>query len=469
MTMLDGCAEGKGFRFLLPASRTMTYLARATLDLSAPDDPAREAIAIERVRTWISTRFQSLGPVFDVQFYARTDSSVVRVPKTYGDGDLEPPIDIAPPKRTRGVELTLTCRASDRPTRTERDASPGCYQDEAVPLEVRGIEVTLREDVPPAGSAVGGTMFTNAPVSGVRGIDYAASDQESGLARIEAVIGESVIAAKDLVDRCAYADFTACPSTDRDTLAIDTRNIANGRHALTLRTVDAAGNRHDEPAAVIDISNGGIPLPVSEIGLGGAVAQLTAGFAGSSRSTLVVPFGRRVIIRGRLTGASKLGIPKARVDVLERVARSGAGEIAMGKAQTRADGTFSYVLGRTRPSRTVRLAHGPAASRALTVRVRASSSLKVSLRGTTVRFSGRVLSLPLPTRGKRVTLQGRAPGFAWAEFAKVRTDRRGRFSGTYRLPIRRPGVKLQIRVRVPMERDYPYLGYTGRPVTLRVR
>jgi len=142
----------------------------------------------------------------------------------------------------------------------------------------------------------------------------------------------------------------------------------------------------------------------------------------------------------------------------------------VGSAQTRTDGTFSYELGRTRPSRTVRLAYGPtASSRLLTVRVRAASTLKVSLRGTTVHYSGRVVSLPLPAKGKRVTLQGKAPGFAWASFANLRTDWRGRFAGRYHLPVRRPGVKLQIRVKVPTERGYAYLAYTGRPAVVTVR
>jgi hypothetical protein len=101
--------------------------------------------------------------------------------------------------------------------------------------------------------------------------------------------------------------------------------------------------------------------------------------------------------------------------------------------------------------------------------VRAAAILQTSLRGTLVRFGGRVVSGPLPPRGKRVLLQGKAPGYSWATFATVRTNRHGRFTGNYRLPVRRPGVKLQIRVVVPTERGYPYASYTGRPITLRVR
>ena len=80
-----------------------------------------------------------------------------------------------------------------------------------------------------------------------------------------------------------------------------------------------------------------------------------------------------------------------------------------------------------------------------------------------------MLSRPLPKLGKRVLLQGRTRGYAWATFRSARTNRVGHFSGGYRLPFRRPGVKLEIRVVVPAERSYPYLIYIGRPVTLLVR
>ena len=142
----------------------------------------------------------------------------------------------------------------------------------------------------------------------------------------------------------------------------------------------------------------------------------------------------------------------------------------------RADATASsiFVLSRRLPSRAVKLVHrvpgsAPVVSKALMLRVRAAATLRASLRGGTVRYEGPVLSRPLPARGKRVVLQGKAPGFAWADFARIRTNRHGGFAGTYRLRARRAGVVLRIRVKVPTEQGYPYLGYTGRPVSFRVR
>ncbi|MDQ3770459.1 MAG: hypothetical protein M3370_13425 [Actinomycetota bacterium] len=84
-------------------------------------------------------------------------------------------------------------------------------------------------------------------------------------------------------------------------------------------------------------------------------------------------------------------------------------------------------------------------------------------------YSGRVTSGPLPKGGKIVVVQGRVRGGSWQTFATRQARGRGRFSGRYRLRVRRPGTRLQFRVRVPSEGNYPYLTAVGRPVTKTVR
>jgi hypothetical protein len=185
-------------------------------------------------------------------------------------------------------------------------------------------------------------------------------------------------------------------------------------------------------------------------------------------------YGRRVSIRGRLARNGGAVAPGTRIEVLERRDQSGAREISRAPVKTNPDGSFSVVMDTTRPSRTVRLAYRPAigsevASRALTLRVRAASTVRASLRGRIVRFRGRVRSRPLPKAGKRVVMEGRSPGSAWTAFKSVRTDRQGRFSGTYTLRVRRPGVTLKVRAVVPRENGYGYVGSRSRAVTFRVR
>lgn len=201
--------------------------------------------------------------------------------------------------------------------------------------------------------------------------------------------------------------------------------------------------------------------------------SITAGFKGSSRSTLTVPYGRRVSVRGRMTLGAQPGPGGAQLDILERIGRR-ASEVAVGSARTEADGSFAYVLPAKRPSRTIRLAYRPPGSDGsfspvMRLRVRAAASLRASLRGVVMRFRGVVHSRPIPGRGKLVRLEGRAPGSAWKSFATIRTDRRGRFSGRYRLRVHRPGVRLKVRAVVPSEKNYPYVGSRSSAVTLRVR
>ena len=465
MAMADSCSADNGFSFVLPSTLTMGYLTRATIDLQLPSD-ARRVVSAEGLRVWTRTRLSGTG-VFEATVQVILDSGVQTI-KSIADGSevTADPVEATVPQGARRLRLDLLCRGSDRPVRIGPDDA-FCQADHSVPLLVQGIEVTLREDVLPSGSVAGGSVLEAAPVAGTRSLEYTASDVESGLAKIEAVIGETVVGARDLTSRCSYADFTACPTSDRDTLLIDTSKVANGRHPLSLRVFDAAGNRRDVEVQLVDVQNAQNAVAQqaqSRLGF----AHLSAAFAGSSRSTLSVPFGRRVVIRGRLASPSNSGIAKAQLDVFERSARAGAREVAVGRAQTRSDGTFSYELAARRPSRVVRLAYGSSASsRRLQVRVHAAAALRATLRGRLLRFSGQVLSRPLPATGKLVRLEGVSTGFKWRRFATLRTDRNGRFSGRFRLAGRRPGARYYMRVRMPAERGYPYLAATGKPVRLR--
>ncbi len=105
----------------------------------------------------------------------------------------------------------------------------------------------------------------------------------------------------------------------------------------------------------------------------------------------------------------------------------------------------------------------------LRLRVRSGCSLRASLDGVVMRFSGRVRGAPIPRGGKRVRMEGRAPGSAWKSFSNFRTDLRGRFSGTYRLRVHRPGVLLKVRLVAPREDGYPYESSRSGAVRLRVR
>ena len=333
--LVDNCSAGGGFDFTLPWAKTMGLMTDATLNLERPTDEARRSIALDRLRVWTKTQFTGTGALLSaVGSTASTTGSFMF--GLQADGSSAGPVsDFDVPPRTTAVRLLLHCGVPDYPARAAPRAESDCTADSDVPLEVRGIELTLREDVAPAGSAVGGTLLGDKPVSAIRSLDYTALDAASGIARVEAVIGETVAATRDLAGRCSYADWSACPTVDRGTLTVDTRNVPDGRYALSLRMIDAAGNQHDAAIQSIEIKNQVSP-PSLEIGLQPpAVAHLTASFASTSRSSLIVPFGRRVRVRGRLTGAARSGLAGAQIDVFERAAKAGANEVSVGSVRTR--------------------------------------------------------------------------------------------------------------------------------------
>lgn len=456
------CASGGGFGMIFPGPRVIVASAQPRFDLVEPD-----AIDLRRIRLWMTTRLSGTGQPLIGLAFAINASGPFAAYASYppGASTLAVPVDSDITDDATAYRLSLACGFGSQATDFD------CKATEAVPFEVRGVEITLEENVIPAGSVNGGTLFTDGPVAGKRSVDYAVFDGQSGIKSVQVSIGSALVATKDLSGSCTYADFAACPKVDSDTLEVDTTQVTDGTQPVTFRVTDAADNHKTFQVQLINVDNvRDAPAGPTATGVDGEM-ELTARFSRSKRASMIIPFRRRVTVRGQLSAASK-PVVGARIDVMQR---SGTKEKRVGKTTTRSDGTFTYRRSVRGPTRTLRFLYSGepgsagASSRILKLRVRASASLRVSLRGRTLRFRGRVLSRPLPKKGKRIRLQGRTPGFAWATFAKRRTDRGGRFSGNYRLPVRRPGVRLQIRAWIPGERGYRYLSYRGGPRKLRVR
>jgi hypothetical protein len=204
-------------------------------------------------------------------------------------------------------------------------------------------------------------------------------------------------------------------------------------------------------------------------------ARLSVEFAGRGGASRTLAFSRSAGAVGRLVDESGRPIRNAVVDVASVAAVRGARAVAAAPAVTGSDGSFVYRVPARSSSRTLRfeyryLREGDVVSAAaLTLRVRAAVRLGVRLQGAAVRYSGRVLSKPLPRAGKLVVLQGRVRGGRWQTFATRRATRAGAFRGRYRLKVRRPGARLQFRARAVAEAGWPYLDGTSRVVTRRVR
>lgn len=463
VSLVDACATGGGWAVNFGGARQVAPAYGAGVFLFKPTG-SRSPITFVKVTVWYSARLAGsgqptlfmLGELRPDGFYQEAIAGPPGAENAVAERDLRPD--------TTQIQLALRCG------NTPAETQDSCVAAHGVPLLIRGIKLTLGEDVPPIVLRHGGTLLEDGPQSGIRTVTYAASDAQSGLSKIDVLLDGVPVASNDLTTRCSHSDFTACPPSEEGTLQVDTRQVANGRHQLTLRAWDAAGNAQDVRGdRAVVVANEPSPTPTDV-----SAYKLTARFTRTSRAAVAVPYGRRISVRGRLTRSSRPVPAGSMVEVLERTNGRGSRDVRRARARTNADGSFSVVLATTRPSRTIRVAHRPTAdsqivSPALKLRVRAASRVRASLRGSVLRFSGRVLSAPVPTNGKRIVMEGRSPGSAWTPFKNLRTDRQGRFSGTYRLRVRRPGVRLKVRAVVPSEAGYGYLGSRSRALTLRVR
>jgi len=500
MVMMDECVTGGGVGYRFVGPQQLYFGDSSVLALRRPTSGPQSQIKLVKVSMWYAARMRGSGPPLRVSSLDfRTDGTVRPWLITGAPGaetlSFEQQLS---PEETTLYKLVFGCG----PLATPAPPDP-CVADSSMPFQVRGMEVTLSEDTPPLVSQPGGTLLAGGPQSGVRTLTYAASDPQSGLAKVDVLLGQTVIATDDVTTRCFYSDFTVCPASIDETLQIDTRAVANGAHRLSLRVRDAAGNESEvDSGRAIEVVNDPGPAGASpgvgssgspslghvgfppRLGPGGAPPSpgsadtppltLAASFNGIKRTTLTVPYGRRVMVRGRLMQGAQPVAGGTQVEVLERLDHKGKREKATARVETKDDGSFSVAVATRRPSRMIRLVYRATGgvqvvSRALRLNVRAASRLRATLRGQVVRFSGRVLSGPIPARGKKVQMEGRSPGSAWTRFKILRTDRMGRFSGTYRLRVRRPGVVLKIRAVVPREDGYGYVSSRSRGVSLRVR
>jgi hypothetical protein len=453
----DECGNGGGFG--INAGTIPGNQGAGTLLETPP------AVAIRRIRLWLVARLRSTSSqlfAVVVSGTATTSSPVDLFGPPGGSTLTSPYVSPLLSPETHVYLVLVNCGG----------ANGDCPATDTNVLDIRGVETTLEESLAPTGSIAGGELFSGSPQSGVRMLAYAVGDQQSGIARISAMIGTTTVGTSDLAPECAYASIAACPSTRSGSIAADTRKVPDGIYPVSIRVTDAAGNEQTvtSPTA-IQIANGTAAAQSQSSGsLNGA--RLTAAFAANRRSTLTVGYGRRVVVRGRLRGPDGMPMRGTSIVLEERVT-TGVGSAASSTVITGPKGIFSYTA-RRGTSRTLTFqyrptADGPTVAKSLRLRVKAAATLRVALRGVSVRYRGRVLSTPLPRKGKLVEIQGRAPGAAWKTFARRRTSNRGHYAGTYRLRVHRPGVRLQFRVRVPAEADYPFVAHAGRSVVRIVR
>jgi hypothetical protein len=379
------------------------------------------------------------------------------------------------PLRVTRLILRMECRAWGE----VRDCG---VADPPGGLTIGRARIGLSDDTPPTlGPPVGQLVAPGAALDGPQAVRVSASDTGGGVERFAVLVDGATVAQETLEDRhpacrAPFVDLVPCPGTTDRSFAFDTTAVANGRHAVQIAVLDAAGNRTVSAPVNVHIVNGAAPNGVGASRRAKLVARFQARREGRRRVT--VGFGRTRAIRGRLTGASGEPIAQARIDVMATNARPGAKTRREGVVETGANGRFSYVP-RRGPSRRLQLRYRaftldpePSATAEATLNVRAGVRLEVQPRRTTsrgtIRFSGRLRGGP-GRDGLQVALYavGRS-GRARVPVALLKTDDAGRFGYRYRFVRTFAPFTYRFQARLEHQRDYPYAAAVSRRVTVQV-
>lgn len=371
------------------------------------------------------------------------------------------------PAGARDVAITTNCFSS-------------CTFNPPESVQIYRVVLTLREDVAPAAGGFGGTLLTGTPRAGRQTLRYDASDADSGVRTVSALVDDAPAATDDLGPSCDYADFNACPSSVRGReLSFDVSGFGLGEHRLAVAVQDAAGNVSTQDLGSFVV--GAAPGSVDRGALNGRnasdVAKLTARIG--RRRSKTTDYGRRVVVRGRLVNDAGLPIVGARIDVLRQTLARGTTMRAFEQAQTGAGGRWRISLAARMPSSRVRFAYRShvndavdAARAEVTLRVRARVTLHLGSHRVApfgvIRLRGRLVGAPLPARGKVIELRARARGTrTWVPFRSIRTDPRGRFHTAYHLRQGFRNVTYEFEALARADGGYPYA--TGRSTVQRVR
>ena len=376
-----------------------------------------------------------------------------------------------------GFYLTLGCDAPD--------ANYGCTFG---PQEVRlfGARVVLDDTSNPVPTTVSGTLATEPRLSGPLDVTLNASDTGAGVYRVLVLVDDRV-AASNVIDgnggACAdvnpansdpyeFGSQTPCKRAAGGTFAFDSSQLPDGAHNLKVQVEDGAGNATTVINRAVTIVAGRGPANGAGASDG---ARLDVRWTRTRSATLRTGSPSRAVLTGKLVDEAGRPISGATLDVITRTTVPSSRERATRRGPvTRASGRFTLRMGGRATSRDVRVAYRshandatPVAQKTLSLRVRARLRLTARPRrarvGTVVRFSGRLLTLPIPQRGKQIVLQGRAGRGHWQNIDVVRTDRRGRFHSRYRFRTGSSGA-YWFRAVSRFEAAYPYIAGHSRSV-----
>jgi hypothetical protein len=376
-------------------------------------------------------------------------------------------------------------------------------------------DLTLEQTAQPVVGSVSGELATSSTLSGTADLSLNASDPGSGVYQAVFTV-DGAPAGRVLLDenggRCrdvggtgdglpAFLYLQPCAGGVSADLPFDTTALADGTHHLVVAVTDAAGNSVVALDRKIDVANHPPAPPPAPSQLGSpappppasgalasgaangtpasAAAALSAHWAGGSRSALTARLGGARTVTGRLLAPGGTPIAGATVQARFLPACLGAQPRQLAAARTGADGAFALRLPASLPSGRLTLSYSarvgqavPDVTSALTLTVPASLRLSVtpgvSRAGGTIRFAGALRGGPLPSGGKQIVLEARAPRGPWRQFEVLSTRAHGAFRASYRFRLAGP-IVYQFRATSPREADYPYAAGASNIVSVRER
>jgi hypothetical protein len=349
-----------------------------------------------------------------------------------------------------------------QPTEGNRCVGPAA----AAHTYVKQLFLTLTDVAAPSLS-LGGSMFDAGRRLGRQTIVVAAGDQGAGLRSVQIKVNGVAAGGDDLAGSCnplpggTTSRLSPCPGGFNKSYTLDTGRapFTHGPNTVEVCIFDYAqvggANTDCETRSVLVDSL----CPESPVGGG---ADVRAGFAGNGKSRRTLKWGKRALIRGRVVNAQGEPVGGAQVCILGHTDLPGRPFRLIGTATANDNGGWSYKTNRgsSRRLRAVYRDNTYQVGTGLRLRIRATSSLRISRRETgaqrKVHFSG---CIPGRLSAERVViLYGTVPGAKRAFLVRrARTNATGCHRVGYEFAPARVRTKFVFWIVVPQQAGLPLL------------
>jgi hypothetical protein len=341
-----------------------------------------------------------------------------------------------------------------------------CPGGPAVTAAVRDVLLRTADRSAPTVSITGGEILREAAVRGGTSVEFAASDQGSGVHSLEVLVNGDAVDA-DTLSCDISGDFALslqpCPGGTNRTqlLATSVEPFATGLNEIEICGADLALDGVENSDCATERVFVDDVCPESEAGSG---SVLSAQFPGG-KNKIRVRSDRSVRLKGKLRTDGGEGVAGATVCALTHVRSEGAPYVLARTAVTGDKGGFRLRLP-PGPSRQVYLhrvfgdeilaRHGLSTAAS----VRPSFEVKPGKRAGAVRAGDRLHfhgKLPGPGCANRdVKIQAKVGKRRWQVFRSPTTDRKCRYRTRYKLGQTSRPTRYLFRAKVRKQGGYPY-------------